>query len=62
MIEISEKLLWTYEEASARLSMSEQALRDVVYKGRGPDFIRVGRRVFFRPDDVMRWIDSLRGQ
>lgn len=59
MIEASERLLWTYAETAERLSMSEQALRDVVFKGHGPNFIRVGRRVFFRPNDISQWIDAL---
>ena len=45
MIDIEEKLLWTVKETAQRLSMSEQALRDILYKGRGPKVTRNGRSV-----------------
>ncbi|MEL6687991.1 MAG: helix-turn-helix domain-containing protein [Pseudomonadota bacterium] len=54
-----DKLLWDYAEAANRLSFSEQALRDLVFKGGGPSFTRVGRRVMFRPEDVKAWVDKL---
>jgi len=57
-----EKLLWNYEEAAQSLSLTVQALRDLVYKGRGPKVTRMGRRVLFRPADVASWVDELANQ
>lgn len=59
MIDIEEKLLWTVKETAQRLSMSEQALRDILYKGGGPKVTRNGRSVYFRPCDVHTWVNDL---
>jgi len=59
MVDAEQKLLWTFKETAQRLSMSEQALRDQVYKGRGPHVTRNGRSVFFRPCDVHKWVNNL---
>ena len=59
MDEKTEKLLWTYEETAQRVSLTVQALRDLVYKGRGPAVTRMGRRTLFRPQDVRSWVDQL---
>lgn len=62
MIETVDKLLWTYQDTAKRLSLTVQALRDLVYKGRGPKVTRIGRRVMFRPNDVEEWILKLAEQ
>jgi len=54
-----EKLFWTYEEAAYFLSLSVQALRDWVYKGRGPKVTKLGNRAMFRPEDVRAWVNEL---
>lgn len=59
MIENSNKLLWDYKETAQNLSLTVQALRDLVYKGRGPKVTRIGQRVMFRPADVRTWVDML---
>lgn len=59
MIENSHKLLWNYEETAHHLSLTVQALRDLVYKGRGPKVTRIGQRAMFRPVDVKDWVDNL---
>lgn len=59
MLVQSEKLLWNYAEAAGFLSLTEQALRDLVYKGRGPHVTRIGRRALFRPSDVKAWVDEM---
>jgi hypothetical protein len=59
MIETADKLLWTYKDTAKRLSLTVQALRDLVYKGQGPKVTRIGRRTMFRPCDVEQWIREL---
>lgn len=51
-------LLLDYEGAAKALSMSRAALRDLVYKGRGPRTTKIGRRTFFAVKDLEAFIDS----
>lgn len=60
MAERNEKLLLDYEGAAAALSLSRAALRDLVYKGRGPVITRIGRRTFFAVRDLEVWVDQHR--
>ena len=46
------KLQYDYKDAAALLSLSPAALRDLVYKGRGPATVRIGRRTFFAHQDL----------
>ena len=48
----SEVLLLDYDGAARALSMSRAALRDLVYKGRGPRVTKIGRRTFFAVKDL----------
>lgn len=50
------KLLLDYEEAAEALGMSRAALRDLVYKGRGPVTVKIGSRVFFWVDDLVAFV------
>lgn len=54
----TEPLLLDYNAAAQMLSMSRQALADLVYdpKRSGPPTIKIGRRTFFSPDDLKAWI------
>lgn len=55
------RLLYSYTEAAQLLGLpSVQALRDLVYKGRGPRGVNMGRRVMFRADDLEAFVDGLR--
>lgn len=55
------RLLYSYTEAAQLLGLpSVQALRDLVYKGRGPRGVNIGRRVMFRADDLEAFVESLR--
>ena len=54
------KLLLDYEEAARALSLTRAALRDLVYKGRGPSVTRIGRRTFFAIKDLEEFIDRHR--
>lgn len=53
-------LLLDYEGAAKSLSMSRAALRDLVYKGRGPRVTKIGRRTFFAVRDLKAFIDHHR--
>jgi hypothetical protein len=53
-------LLLDYEKAAEALSMSKAALRDLVYKGRGPVVTKIGRRTFFAVKDLEEFIDRHR--
>lgn len=54
------KLLLDYPAAAEALSMSRGALRDLVYKGRGPTVTRIGSRTFFAIKDLERFVDQHR--
>lgn len=55
------RLLYSYTEAAELLGLSSvQALRDLVYKGRGPRGVNMGRRVMFRADDLEVFVEGLR--
>jgi hypothetical protein len=56
----SEVLLLDYDGAARALSMSRPALRDLVYKGRGPRVTKIGRRTFFAVKDLEAFIDHHR--
>jgi hypothetical protein len=50
------KLLLDYKGAAEALSFSEQALRDLVSKGRGPVVTEVGRRRMFAIADLEEFV------
>ena len=50
------KLQYDYKGAAEMLSISPAALRDLVYKGRGPVTVRIGRRTFFAHKDLEDFI------
>ncbi len=54
------KLLYDYAGAADQLSMSVQALRDLVYKGRGPVTTKIGRRTFFTYRDLEAFVEAHR--
>ena len=56
----SEVLLLDYDGAARTLSMSRPALRDLVYKGRGPRVTKIGRRTFFAVKDLEAFVDRHR--
>lgn len=55
-----EKLLYDYDTAAEILSLSRAALRDLVYKGRGPRVTRIGRRTFFARKDLEYFVEAHR--
>jgi hypothetical protein len=54
------QLLLNYEQAATALSLSRAALRDLVYKGRGPVVTRIGRRTLFAVSDLEEFIGQHR--
>jgi len=54
------QLLLDYEQAAKALSLSRAALRDLVYKSRGPVVTRIGRRTLFAVSDLQAFIEQHR--
>lgn len=54
------KLLLDYPAAAQALSMTRGALRDLVYKGRGPVVTRIGTRTFFAVRDLEAFVERHR--
>ena len=51
--------LLTLPEAAERLHVTPRWLRQAIYNGWGPPFIKLGRAgAHFRPGDIARWLDS----
>lgn len=45
-------------EAAGRLGISYQRIRTLRSVGGGPPFIKIGRLVRYRPDDIEAWISA----
>lgn len=52
-------VLLTPEDLSTMLQMPERTLDDWRYRGLGPNFIRVGKRIRYRPAAVEAWLKTL---
>jgi Helix-turn-helix domain len=50
--------LLTQREAAMALRLSERTLEKSRVTGFGPPFCKLGRRVFYRQDDLDHWITS----
>ncbi|MGE0500665.1 MAG: helix-turn-helix transcriptional regulator [Rhizobiaceae bacterium] len=53
-------LLLDYDNAAALLGMTRPALRDLVYRRRGPATVKVGRRTLFAYRDLEAWVEAQR--
>lgn len=51
------KILLDYDGAAEVLSLSSKALRILVSRRKGPQVVRLGRRVMFAIDDLKAWVD-----
>jgi predicted site-specific integrase-resolvase len=51
--------LWTPEDLGAFLQVPEKTLRDWRYKGYGPPWLRMGKRVRYDSEAVLDWLDGL---
>jgi excisionase family DNA binding protein len=49
-------LLLTIPEAAAMLRVNERTWRTWLASGRIPQPIRIGRKVFWRPEDLKAWV------
>lgn len=56
---MSEPLLNT-AEAAGRLRLARITLDRWRTAGKGPAFVKMGRKVFYRPIDLDRWIEGQR--
>lgn len=50
--------LATPAEVAAYRRVSKDALAQERFRGGGPKFRKLGRRVFYDWDDVLEWVDS----
>lgn len=51
-------VLLTPEHAAARLGVAKQSLAKWRVSGTGPVFVKVGSRVFYRPQDLDAWVET----
>ena len=49
--------LMTVEETAAHLRKSEKAIYQMVGRAQLPGVTRIGRRVYFRRDHLLHWLD-----
>ncbi|WP_026316522.1 helix-turn-helix transcriptional regulator [Actinokineospora enzanensis] len=50
--------LWTTEELAELLRLPEKTLAEWRHKGTGPAFVRMGKHVRYRPEDIAAWLDA----
>lgn len=50
--------LLTAREAAERLKLSESYLEKARIRGDGPRFVRLGRSIRYRPEDIEAWVAS----
>ncbi|KAA0591980.1 hypothetical protein J2848_003831 [Azospirillum lipoferum] len=51
-------IYFTDEEAAEQLRLSAWTLRQWRCKGRGPKFMKIGRRVLYRKKDILSFVTS----
>ena len=54
------ELLLTPEEVATLLRTTRKAVYAMVARRQLPGVVRIGRRVLFKRDDLLRWIDQSR--
>jgi excisionase family DNA binding protein len=59
-LDVAGSTLLTPAEVAERLRVSTRTLEFWRHQGRGPAFVRVGKRVRYRPDDVEAFIGEQR--
>lgn len=52
--------LLTEEEAAERIGFSYEWLRQKRRAGKGPTHIPIGNRILYDPNDIDRWLESLK--
>jgi predicted DNA-binding transcriptional regulator AlpA len=58
-VPLNQRILLNFSEAAKLLSMSEQALRDLVHKGQGPKTVKRGKRVCFTQEAMKTYVYEL---
>ena len=53
-----EKIYLTQREVAAHLRLSERTLERHRVAGTGPVFVKLGRRVVYRREDIERWTEA----
>ncbi len=53
-------VLFTVDEAAALLRTTRRAIYAMIERRKIPGVIRFGRRVLFRADDLLHWLDQKR--
>lgn len=48
------------EETAKELGVTERTLRNWRYKGTGPSYRNIGRRVVYEPKDINEWVQNQR--
>jgi predicted DNA-binding transcriptional regulator AlpA len=48
--------LWTEEQCAQHRGCSKSSLQKERVRGDGPPFVKIGRMVRYRPEDVREWI------
>ena len=55
---MSDELLWDFETTRTKIGKSVQGMRWLI-RQRGIDgMVRVGRRIYFDPEDIKKWIEK----
>jgi len=52
--------LWSTDRTAEYLDLAPRTLVDWRYQGRGPEFVRLGTAVRYRPEDVRQWVADQR--
>ncbi|KAB1947456.1 hypothetical protein BI49514_03240 [Brevibacterium iodinum ATCC 49514] len=55
---IADKGVFTPEDLAKRYDTSTAALATLRHKGKGPRFFKMGRRVYYRLDDVLAYEEA----
>jgi hypothetical protein len=50
--------LLNQREAAAALRLSERTLERYRVTGEGPPFVRTGKRIAYRPEDLSAWVSA----
>jgi len=51
------ELLWNFEETRKQLKKSEHGMRWLI-RQRAIPLVRIGNRIYFRPSEIIKWIDE----
>lgn len=52
------KKLLPPKDAADRMGLKHRTLEHWRWRGKGPDFIRIGGRVMYDPEALQRWLDK----